>query len=393
MSHVNVITDRELQQYTKRLAARPWIAFDTEFVSERSYRPVLCLVQVATDDGLALIDSLAVDDMTPFWRAVAEPGHETLVHAGRSELEFCLRAVGRRPAGWFDVQIAAGLVGIEYPAGLRTLASKTLGKTPKMDETRTDWRRRPLTGRQIDYALDDVRYLPAIRDAIHSRLDALGRLAWLEEEMATWQDEAERALSQERWRRVSGNSRLDRKSLAVLRELWRWRESEAERRDCPPRRVLRDDLLIELAKRKTAELKRIRAVRGLDRGDLKRLLPAIAQRIEQALSLPEPEWPAAPAFHEKEPQIAVLGQFLYSALGSICRQADLAPGLVGTPSDVRQLIAYRTGHASNEQPPRLARGWRAEVVGSLFDDLLSGRKSIRIGDPASEHPLLFESRD
>jgi len=393
VSHVNVITDRELQQYAERLAACRWIAFDTEFVSERTYRPVLCLVQVATDDGLALIDSLAVDDMTPFWRAVAEPGHETLVHAGRSELEFCLRAVGRRPAGWFDVQIAAGLVGNEYPAGLRTLASKTLGKTPKMDETRTDWRRRPLTARQIDYALDDVRYLPAIRDALRARLEALGRLAWLEEEMATWQDEAEQALSEERWRRVSGNSRLDRRSLAVLRELWRWRESEAERRDCPPRRVLRDDLLIELAKRKTAELKRIRAVRGLERGDLKRVLPAIAQRIEQALALSESEWPAAPPFREKEPQIAVLGQFLYAALGSICRQAELAPGLVGTPSDVRHLIAYRTGRASDEQPPRLARGWRAEVVGHLFDDLLSGRKSIRIGDPASDHPLVFERRD
>jgi len=393
VSHVNVITDSELQHYSKRLAACPWIAFDTEFVSERTYRPVLCLVQVATDEGLALIDALAVDDMTPFWRAVAEPGHETLVHAGRSELEFCLRAVGRRPAGWFDVQIAAGLVGVEYPAGLRTLASKTLGKTPKMDETRTDWRRRPLTHRQIDYALDDVRYLPPIRDAIRSRLESLGRLAWLDEEMATWQDEAERALSQERWRRVSGNSRLDRQSLAVLRELWRWRESEAERRDCPPRRVLRDDLIVELAKRKTAELKRIQAVRGLDRGDLKRVLPAIAERIEQALSLPEPQWPAVASFREKEPQIAVLGQFLYSALGSICRQASLAPGLVGTPSDVRQLIAYRTGRVPNEQPPRLARGWRAEVVGNLFDELLSGRKSIRIGDLASEHPLVFESRD
>ncbi len=393
MSHVNVITDSELQHYSKQLAACPWIAFDTEFVSERTYRPVLCLVQVATEDGLALIDALAVDDMTPFWQAVADPGHETLVHAGRSELEFCLRAVGRRPAGWFDVQIAAGLVGIEYPAGLRTLASKTLGQTPKMDETRTDWRRRPLTHRQIDYALDDVRYLPPIRDAIRSRLESLGRLAWLDEEMATWQDEAERALSQERWRRVSGNSRLDRQSLAVLRELWRWRESEAERRDCPPRRVLRDDLIVELAKRKTAELKRIQAVRGLERRDLKRVLPAIAERIEHALSLPEPQWPAAPSFREKEPQIAVLGQFLYSALGSICRQASLAPGLVGTPSDVRQLIAYRTGRVPNEQPPRLARGWRAEVVGNLFDELLAGRKSIRIGDPASEHPLVFESRD
>jgi ribonuclease D len=391
LSHINVTTDSELAHYARQLTACRRIALDTEFVSERTYRPVLCLVQVATEGGLALIDALAVGNMTPFWRALAEPGHETIVHAGRTEFEFCLRAVGRRPAGWFDVQIAAGLVGIEYPAGLRTLLSKVLGETPRMEETRTDWRRRPLTPRQVDYALDDVRHLPAIHDALRSRLEELGRVGWMEEEMGAWQDEAERALVQERWRRVSGSARLDRQGLAIARELWRWRESEAERRDCPPRRVLRDDLILELAKRKTAEVKRIRAVRGLERGDLKRLLPTIAGRIKHALSLPEEDWPAKSSFREKEPQIPLLGQFLYSALGSICRQASLAPALVGTPSDVRQLIGYRTDQIADRRPPRLAEGWRAQVVGKLFDDLLSGRKSIRIQDPTSEHPLVFEN--
>jgi ribonuclease D len=350
-------------------------------------------VQVATQEGLALIDSLGMDDMSPFWLALAEPGHETVVHAGRTEFEFCLRATGRRPAGLFDVQIAAGLVGIEYPASLRNLVSKLLGKSPKTEETRTDWRRRPLSGLQIEYALDDVRHLPAIRDVLRSRLEALGRLSWLEEEMAAWQDEAERAFTQERWRRVSGNSGLDGRSLAVVRELWRWREAEAERRDCPARRVLRDDLIVELAKRKTADLKRIKAVRGLDRGDLRRVMPSLAESIKHALSLPEEELPAKSFARDREAQLPMLGQFLYSALGSICRQAELAPAIVGTPSDVRQLIAYRTGDRDDDRPPRLALGWRAEVVGNLFDDLLSGKKSIRIRDPASEQPLVFEDVD
>jgi ribonuclease D len=393
VSHINVSSDAQLEQYCSKLARCEWIALDTEFVAERTYRPVLCLVQVASDGQLALIDSLKIEDMTPFWRTLAEPGHETIVHAGRGEFEFCLRAIGRRPAGWFDVQIASGLVGIEYPAGFRTLVSKVLGKTPKTQETRTDWRRRPLTARQIEYALDDVRYLRAIRDALRSRLQELGRLAWLDEEMANWQEEAEHAISREQWRRVSGSSALDRQGLAIVRELWRWREAEARRRDCPARRVLRDDLIVELAKRKSAEVDRIRAVRGLDRGDLKRFLSAIAKRIRRALSLPEQQWPKKPFRRQKEPQLPVLGQFLYSALGSICRQTDLAPGLVGTPSDVRELIMYRAGHAATDRPPRLARGWRAEVVGNLFSDLLAGRKSIRITDPASENPLAFDDLD
>lgn len=389
MSHLSITTDGQLAEYCRRLAACPWIAFDTEFVSERTYRPVLCLVQVATPDGLALIDAMQIDDMSPLWRTIVEGEHETIVHAGRSEMEFCHQAVGRVSKELFDVQIAAGLVGIEYPAGFRTLIVNLLGETAKKQETRTDWRRRPLSDRQIEYALDDVRYLPPMRDALHSRLESLGRLAWLEEEMTTWLEEVQRSFTEERWMRVSGNSGLSPKSLAIVRELWRWRESEAGRQDRPIRHVFRDDLIIELAKRQTADLKRIKAVRGLDRGDLKRLLPKIAESIARALELPESQWPSKPGGRQVA-QLAVVGQFLFAALGSICRAANLAPALVGTPNDIRELIAYRTGHLKRETPPRLAHGWRAQIVGQLFDDLLAGKKAIRIGDPRSESPLVFD---
>ncbi len=389
MSYLSITTDQELQAYCDQLAQCEWVAFDTEFVSEQTYRPVLCLVQVASPGQLALIDALAVQDMTPFWEVIVQPSHETIVHAGRGEVEFCLRAVGRLPARVFDVQIAAGLMGIEYPAGFRTLVSRVLGQSSKKEETRTDWRRRPLSDRQIQYALDDVRHLAALRDRLHRELDQRGRLGWLEEEMTAWLAEVEQAFTQERWRRVPGNSSLDRRSLAIVRELWRWREAEAQRRDCPTRRVLRDDLIIELAKRQTADVRRIQAVRGLERGDLVRQLPKIAVCIERALKLPEHELPLA-FRHESVPQLSVLGQFLFAALGSVCRQADLAPGLVGNPNDIRELIAYRAGQIRCAQPPLLARGWRAGVVGQLFDELLSGKKAIRIADPDSDHPLVFE---
>jgi len=392
VSHQTITSDRELAEFCAGLAAQPWIAFDTEFVSERTYRPVLCLVQVATAEQVAVVDALAIRDMTPFWQAIATPGHETIVHAGRSELEFCLRAVGRQPVDLFDVQIAAGLVGIEYPASYRTLILKLLGEASLKHETRTDWQRRPLSQRQIHYAVDDARHLAELRRVLAARLDALGRWDWLREEMAGWQVEVEHALAHDRWRRVSGNSGLDRRSLAILRELWRWRESEAERRNCPSRRVLRDDLIVELSRRQTADLRRIRAVRGLERGDLKRFLPQIGECIQRAIALPEDQLPEKPR-QEPKPQLSVLGQFLFSALGSICRQIDLAPGLAGSPSDVRDLIAYRTGSHRRGTPPRLECGWRAEVIGRTFDDLLAGKLSIRIEDPASDHPLVFEPAD
>ena len=261
VSYADISNAEQLASYCERLAQARQIAFDTEFVAERTYRPVLCLVQVVADGELALIDPLAIKELTPFWEAVVAPGHETIVHAGRGELEFCLHAVSKVPAGLFDVQIGAGLAGIEYPVGYGTLISKLLGEKPNKAETRTDWRRRPLSRRQIQYALDDIRHLPAIRDRLHGRLVELGRLAWMEEEMATWLDEVQRALSQERWRRVSGNSGLSGRGLAIVRELWRWREVEAQRRNCPARRVLRDDLIVELARRQTADVARIEAAR------------------------------------------------------------------------------------------------------------------------------------
>ena len=174
---------------------------------------MLCLIQVAADGELAVIDAMTVGDLTPFWEAVAAPGHETIVHAGRSEVEFCLLAIGRRPAQLFDVQIRrrAGRGGISRRAGHADL------EVPRPDaaEARDPHRLAPppaVSKRQVEYALNDARYLPPLRDTICAKLKELGRLGWLEEEMATWQEGIERSMSHERWRRVSGNAGAGRRA-------------------------------------------------------------------------------------------------------------------------------------------------------------------------------------
>jgi ribonuclease D len=390
VAHLQITTAAELTEYCSELRAAEAIAFDTEFVSEHTYRSELCLVQVAAEGRLAVIDPLAVGDMKPFWQALVADGHETIVHSGREELVFCLEATGRRPARLFDVQIAAGLVGYEYPAGYGSLLAKLLGQQLHKGETRTDWRRRPLSRQQIEYALDDVRHLAAMRAKLHARLQQLGRLDWMAMEMQAWQDDVDSYRTRERWRRVSGIAGLSSRSLAIVRELWRWREDEAARRDIPPRRVLRDDLIIELAKRRTADPKQIRAVRGLERGDLQRSLAKLSEAIDTALDLPDSDLPRTER-RETPNQINMLGQFLSSALTSICRSAEIAPSLVGTASDVRDLVAYRLGFDIGGTPV-LAEGWRSDVVGHLIEDLLAGKTSIRIADPLSEEPLVFEPR-
>jgi len=390
VNYESITTDSQLGEFCNELAASPWIALDTEFVSEHTYRPELCLIQVGTPQRLAMIDAMVVHDVRPFWQAVVDGSHETIVHAGRGEMEFCFLAVDQLPKNLFDVQLAAGLAGIEYPAGYGTLVAKLLGESSQKQETRTDWRKRPLSKRQLDYAVQDVYYLGLIRDRIYARLEELGRLSWMTEETEIWCQELCRAMSSERWRRVSGNSGLDQRSLAIVHELWKWREGEAKHRDQPARRVLRDDLIIELAKRQTADVKRIHAVRGMERGDLLRKINDIAACIQRALALPDEQCPPR-APRDATPQLSVLGQFLFAALGSVCRQAHMAPNLVGGPNDIRDWIAWRlTGVEHPRRLPKLASGWRAEFVGRLFEDLLSGKTSIRIGDPASEFPLILE---
>ena len=388
VKHELLTTDRELADLSRDLASAPQIAFDTEFVSEDTYRPQLCLIQVAAAGRLIVIDPLKMNDLTPFWRALAEGTHETIVHAGRQEIEFSLQAIGRPPRCLFDVQIAAGMIGMEYPASYGALVSKMLGERPPKGETRTDWRRRPLTERQLEYALADVDHLALLRQRLGERLDKLKHTSWFENEMADWLSEVEGARAGERWRKVSGSSGLPPRALAVVRELWRWRESEAERRNFPVRRVLRDDLIVELARRQSVDPKHIRAIRGMERGDIARVIPALSAAVGRALDLPDADCPRV-VRTDTNSHLNLLGQFLSSALASICRNAAVAPSIVGTASDVRELVAHMLS-PEDGPPPLLAQGWRAEVVGQVLEDLLRGKLSIRISNPRSDHPLSIE---
>jgi ribonuclease D len=389
-----VTTESQLGALVDRLAAHPHVAFDTEFVSEHTYRSQLCLIQVAAPGTLAVIDTLKVRELDPFWRLLTEPGRITVVHAGREEMGFILHAIKARPSSLFDVQVASGLVDHDYPAGYASIVRRFLNLPTNKGETRTDWRQRPLTPAQLEYALDDVRHLEKLWKKLEGKLATSGRTAWMQDEMQSWQDEVEESFVRKRWRRVSGLSGLSRRELAIARELWHWRDSVAESRDMPPKRVLRDDLLVELCKRKSADERQISAIRGMQRSDLRHILRGLSDAIQRGLELPDEECPGGEKHRAPPPQLAVLGQFLATAVAGVCRQMHLAPALVGTSSDMRDLLAYKLGYwdGDDERTPLLASGWRAEVVGSLVDDLLSGKASLRIGDVRSHDPLVIDRR-
>lgn len=388
----HITTAEGLQDFCDRISGCKLLGFDTEFVSENRYRPQLCLLQVAADGEYAIVDTLAVPDISPFWKLLVEGDHITIVHAAREEFLFCYRACGKRPKHLFDVQLGAGMTGLEYPASYGNLVSKLLGSRVDKGETRTDWMRRPLSKRQIDYALSDVTFLEQLHDTVSSQLEQLDRTSWFEEEMDAWQTSLERTEDEPQWRRVSGISSLNRQALAIVRELWIARDAEAENKNRSPKRVLPDDLLVELAKRGTPDPDRLKAIRGFDNRVSKSLTGPISEAIQRALDLPDSKHPKRMP-RGKTMNLGLLGQFLTTALNVVCKTQNIAPNIVGTAQSVRTMAAWRLGMIEQSETPDLATGWRAEIVGQLIDRVLDGSVAISVGNPKSDQPLKLEYLD
>lgn len=388
----HITTDQGLVDFCEAVRGCDFIGFDTEFVSESRYRPHLCLVQVAADGRYAIIDTLAVKNISVFWELLVEGDHVTVVHAAREEFMFCYRACGRRPKKLFDVQLGAGMTGLEYPASYGNLVSRLLGSRVDKGETRTDWMRRPLSKRQIDYALSDVTHLKGLFDVVSSNLNKLNRMAWFEEEMDIWQTSLEKTENEPQWQRVAGISNLNRRALAIVKELWIARDKEAKSKNRAAKRILPDDLLVELAKRGTPDVSRMKAIRGFDHRVSRNMVEPISKAIEVANQLPDRECPKKMP-RGKTMNLGLLGQFLNTALAVVCKTESIAPNIVGTSQDVRTMAAWRLGMIELSSPPSLADGWRAEIVGQLIDRVLDGSIAIRVGNPKSDQPLSLEYLD
>jgi ribonuclease D len=183
MSYLSITSALEFREFIKKLRDVPAVVFDTEFISEGRYYSELCLIQIAAGEHLAIIDPISVGNLDALWELFCDGQREVIVHACRSEMDFCFRAVGKMPPKLFDVQLAAGFLGNDYPVGLSTLLSQYLHINLKKGETRSIWNKRPLTPQQVDYALDDVRYLERLAETLKTKLKSEERLDWYYEEI------------------------------------------------------------------------------------------------------------------------------------------------------------------------------------------------------------------
>jgi ribonuclease D len=378
----------ELTACCEHLAATRLFGFDTEFVGEDSYHPRLCLVQVATPERLYLIDPLAEDigPLDAFWKLVVDPANEVIVHAGREEVRLCRLWTGQTPASLFDLQPAAGLTGMVYPLGYGTLVNQLHGVSMSKGETLTEWRSRPLTKAQVRYAFDDVRFLLPVWDRLRTMLDRMGRLDWAKEEfgrlatLAVPEDTV-----QEKWRKLRGLGSLNRRQLAAVRELYAWREATAARINRPSRTIVRDDLLVEIAKRNPAKERDLHVLRGLPKRDL----PAILRVVEEVWTLPQEQLPRVIDREQDVPQVNLVGAILTAVLADLCVRRRLAANMVASGADIRALVKARFQNQPLPADSLLTQGWRAAHVLPDLLAVLEGRRGVRVGNLRAEAPLDF----
>lgn len=372
-----LITDtRALVDFLGRLEGAPYVAIDTEFLREKTYWPKLCLVQLAFGEDAAAIDALAPGiDLAPLFRLLDDRGVLKVFHSAAQDMEVFWKVAGRLPAPIFDTQVAAMVCGFGEQAGYATLASRLAGANLDKASQLTDWSLRPLSSRQINYALSDVTHLCTIYDKLSAQVGENGRATWVSEEMAALTSE-DRYLAEPReaWRRIRIR-RPSRRALAVLREVGAWRESKAQRRDLPRNWVLRDEALVEIATHSPRTVKDLERVRGLSAAAARgRDGQALLAAVGEALALPEDQWPELPPRRAPVRGHETLVALLQALLRLRCEAHGVAPRLVATRDELELLAVL--DDPSGESDLRLLKGWRRELFGDDALALKDGRLAL-----------------
>jgi len=375
----------ELQTLISALAGHSIVGLDTEFISEGRYEPALCLVQVSTEKDIWILDPLAVTELDEFWRVLLADDRELVTVAPRQEIRFCAKFAGRAPSRVFDLQIAAGLVGYSYPLSHTNLVLRVLGQKIHGGESFTDWRRRPLTPLQVKYAGDDVRYLIEMRKRLLRRAEQMNRREWILDECARLTQAVME--DQEKWR-ISGSARLGRRHLAVLREVWRWRDRVAQQMNTPAARVLGDSMLIEVARRSPQTIEDLFAIRGLDRRLLRGAEQEIVKAVKEAQALAEQDLPSNER-RDDPPQVSILAKLLSVAANGLAAEHGVDPALLATTADLQEFVRWFLGQDGTGKPT-LMQGWRADIIANPLLGFLQGDRCMRVGNVKRANPLVFD---
>lgn len=380
-----------LARLCEHVAASALVAVDTEFATEKRYYARFDLLQVGTPSLVAAVDVHARVDLAPLVELLADPSRTTVLHAGAHDVELLLRRTGKAPATIFDTQIAAALAGLGPSVGFGALVEQLTGTVLAKAETLIDWSQRPLRPEQLEYALDDVRWLFPLHEALVARLTALGRVEWLAEE-------TRRAYAPERflevdpaesWRGVRAVQGLPPRQLAIAREVCAWRESAARKRDVPPRFLLQDDVIVAIARRAPSRVGELREIRMIHPQTLTSCGDAIVNAVRRGTSLTDEAAAALAALPEPEPIAPGITTLLDAFVRARAEELSIAPHLLCPAADLPQLV--RDLRAGRESSVSLLSGWRRDLIGLDAVRLAKGEVALRI-EPATGKVVLEEVR-
>lgn len=372
-----------LRDLVEQLRKAPAVAIDTEFMRERTYFARLCLIQLGTDDIHAIVDPLAFDDLSPLCELLTDPAVIKVFHAGSQDLEIFYRLCGHATVPVFDTQIAATLAGFPQQVGYGALVKELLGVSLDKGDTYTDWGRRPLSDTQVEYAINDVRYLPEVHRRLMDELTREGRVPWLQADFARLEDPATyEPVPEEQWRRVKRISSLNRRQLAVAREVAAWRENEAQRRDVPKRWILGDESVVEIARRAPATAAEVGAIRGVADKAGKGAQRGIAEAVSRALLVSDAELPSLTKRRRPVGDIDAAVDLMVAVVRLRAREHGVAMPLLASREDLERLAG------GDREASVLLEGWRRKMVGEELCRLLDGE----IGLSLAESSLQVEVR-
>lgn len=369
-----ITTTEELAAFCAAHADTDFITVDTEFMRERTYWPKLCLVQLGGPVATVAVDPLAKGiDLQPLFDLMLNPRVMKVFHAARQDVEIFYNLMGAIPAPMFDTQVAAMVCGFGESASYETLAGQLANAKIDKSSRFTDWAQRPLTEKQITYALGDVSHLRRVYTALCQKLEASGRAAWVAEEMATLTNVATYKVDpQEIWRKFKW--RADKPRLrALLRELAAWRELEAQRIDVPRSRVIRDEAIMEIAYHPPSNAHELSRIRGLSVGFAEgRQGSEILAAVARANAVPLDQCPSGEARKILPPGTGAVMDLLKVLLKQISEEQGVASKLIATTDELEDVAAD-----DNAAVPAL-HGWRRDLFGAQALELKGGRLALSI---------------
>ena len=365
----------ELCALIDRARAHGRIAIDTEFMREKTYWAKLCLIQIAVGDECAILDPLQISDIGPLLEVLSDESVLKVLHAGGQDLEIFYRITGKAASPVFDTQIAATLAGFPSQVGYARLVKDLFDVDIDKSDTFTDWLRRPLTPAQIEYALNDVRYLDGAYLELSARLERDGRTEWLAGDLAGLSDPAHYEIRpEEQYRRIKRAASLSRRQLGVLQAVTAWRENEAMRRDLPRKWVLSDETLVEVARRRPDDATALGDIRGMNVRSVGGGGAGLLEAVRAGVGLPDDRLPKI----DRKPRAIVDVEGVVELMGALVRvrasEHGIAVPLLATRSDLERLAS-----GDRDDSP-LLNGWRRSIVGQDLVALVDGRLTLRVAD-------------